>query len=150
MSLPAGFLRYSVSKTLAATLVERMLGTMARRDFDSGLMSVEDAFSRIAVRWSAARLTNSEMLARSSAVFATFEHDGTAPRDDARALADALALPVLLRVGTGEEILFEFSYQRDSVQGYRFPTVADAAWFHLFQPAPEFAPDPAERHTIWG
>lgn len=37
-SLPAGFLRYSASKTLVATLVERMLGKTARRDFDSGLM----------------------------------------------------------------------------------------------------------------
>lgn len=150
-SLPNGFLRYSASKTLVATLVERMLGKMARRDFDSGLMSVEDAFNRIALYWSAARLTNAEMLARStSAVFATFEHDGTAPRDDARALADALALPVLLRVGAGEEILFELSYQRDSVQGYRFPTVADAGWFHLFQPAPEVAPGPTQLHTLWG
>lgn len=149
-SLPNGFLRYSASKTLVATLVERMLGKMARRDFDSGLMSVEDAFNRIAVYWSAARLTDAEMLARSRAVFATFEHDGTAPRDDARALADALALPVLLRVGAGEEILFELSYQRDLVQGYRFPTVADAGWLHLFQPAPEVAPNPAERHTLWG
>jgi len=149
-SFPAGFIRYSASKTLVATMVERMLGKMARRDFDSGLMSVEDAFNRIAVYWSAARLTDAEMLARSNAVFATFEHDGTAPRDAARALADALALPVLLRVGAGEEILFEFSYQRDSVRGYRFPTVADAGWFHLFQPAPEVAPDPAERHTLWG
>ncbi len=90
-SVPAGFLRYSASKTLVATLVERMLGKMARRDFDSGLMSVEDAFNRIAVYWSAARLTDADMLARSRVVFVTFEHDGTAPRDDARALADALA-----------------------------------------------------------
>ena len=149
-SLPAGFLRYSVSKRLVAMLVERMLGRMARRDFDSGLMSVEDAFNRIAVYWSAARLTNAEMLASSSSVFATFEHDGTAPRDDAGALADALALPVLLRVGAGEEILFEFSYQRDLVQGYRFPTVADVGLSHLFQPAPEVAPDPTQRHTLWG
>lgn len=149
-SLPTGFLRYSASKTLAATLVERMLGKMARRDFDSGLMSVEDAFNRMAMNWSAARLTGAEMLAQSSVVFATFEDNGTAPRDDARALADALALPVLLRVGAGEEILFEFSYQRDSVQGYRFPTVADAGRIHLFQPAPEVAPDLAERHTLWG
>jgi hypothetical protein len=149
-SLPAGFLKYSTSKTLAATLVERMLGKIARRDFDSGLMSVEDAFNRMALYWSTARLTDDEMLARSKAVFATFEHEGTAPRDDARALADALALPVLVRVGAGEEILFEFSYQRDSVQGHRFPTVADVGWFHLFQPAPEVAPDPAERHTFWG
>ena len=149
-SLPPGFLRYSTSKTLVATLVERMLGKVARRDFDSGLMSIEDAFNRIAIYWSAARLTDAEMLARSNAVFATFEHNGTAPRDDARALADALALPVLLRVGAGEEILFEFSYQRDSVRGYRFPTVADAGRFPLFQPAPEVAPDPAIQHTLWG
>jgi hypothetical protein len=135
---------------LATTLVERILGDMARRDFVSGLMSVEDAFNRIAVRWSAARLTNGDMLSRSGAVFVTFEHDGTAPRDDARALADALALPVLLRVGAGEEILFEFSYQRDSVQGYRFPTVSDVGLSHLFQPAPEIAPDPARRQTLWG
>ena len=149
-SLPAGFLRYSVSKRLIATLVERMLGKTARRDFDSGLMSVEDAFSRMLVYWSAARLSDADTLARSSAVFATFDHDGTAPRDDSTALADALALPVLLRVGAGEEILFEFSYQRDSVRGYRFPTVADAGWFHLFRPAPEVAPEPTDPHTLWG
>lgn len=149
-NLPAGFLRYSTSKTVAATLVERMLGKIARRDFDSGLMSVEDTFNRMARNWSAARLSDDEMLASSNAVFATFEHDGNAPRDDARALADALALPVLLRVGAGEGILFEFSYQRDSVQGYRFPTIADVGLFHLFQPAPEVAPDPAERQTLWG
>ncbi len=85
-SLPEGFLRYYVSRTLVAILVERMLGIMARRDFDSGLMSIEDTFNRIAIYWNAARLSNAEMLARSSAVFATFEHDGAAPRDEARAL----------------------------------------------------------------
>jgi hypothetical protein len=149
-NLPAGFLRYSVSRTLVAILVDRMLGRTARRDFDSGLMSVEDAFNRLTLYWSAARLTDAEKLARASAVFATFDHDGNAPREDARALADALALPVLLRVGGGEEILFEFFYKRDAVQGCRFPTVADAGLFHLFQPAPELAPDPANRQTLWG
>jgi hypothetical protein len=149
-NLPGGFLRYSTSKTLVAILVERMLGKMARRDFDLGLMAVEDAFNRMASYWSAARLTDAEKLARSSVVFATFDHDGNAPRDDARALADALALPVLLRLGAGEEILFEFFYKRDVVQGHRFPTIGDAGLFHLFHPAPEVAPDPANRQTLWG
>jgi hypothetical protein len=148
--LPNGLLRYSTSRNMAATLAERILGKMARRDFDSGVMSVEDAFNRIARFWSVSKLTDGDALGRSSAVFATFDMGGTVPRDDARAMADALALPVLLRLSGPDQILFVFSYTRDAVHGIRFPTVADAGLFHLFQPADEVLPDPSVPQTLWG
>jgi hypothetical protein len=83
-------------------------------------------------------------------VFATFEHKAGAPRSSALAMIEALALPVLVRISGDEEILFELTYETDSVADYRFPTVADAGSWHLFEPAQEWAPDPVAPATCWG
>jgi hypothetical protein len=60
--LPERLLRYSTSRQGAALIVERVLGKMARVAFDAGRLSPEDAFRRIAARWSSASMTPSETL----------------------------------------------------------------------------------------
>jgi hypothetical protein len=147
--LPERLLRYSTNRKLIARIVEKLLGTVARKEFDDERMLPADAFSRLANAWDAF-LASTESLGGREAVFATFGDPSSAPRDDARAMADALALPIVLRVGAGNQILFEFSYRRDDVLNHRFPTVADAEFCHLFQPAPELIPTASDRHTLSG
>ncbi|HEX4960690.1 MAG TPA: hypothetical protein VF173_07610 [Thermoanaerobaculia bacterium] len=138
--LPDGLLRYSPSRTLAATLVQRMLGKLARDAFDREALPPETAFVQLRDRWSPTRLNPGDRLGRGDTVFATFEHPDGAPRDDAGALSRALALPLWQRLRTNE-ILFEMAYPTDAVDGHKFPTVADAGWVHLFRPASEEASD---------
>lgn len=148
--LPGTLLRYSTSRRVAAVVVERVLGKAARAAFDNGTLPARDAFSRVAAFWAASRMTAENKLAVRRSVFATFEHEAGAPRDDAAAMAQALALPVAVRPMDTDAILFEFSYAADAVRGHRFPTVADARGHHLFQPAPEVEPDWSVPPTCWG
>jgi|GEM_PF-1633086 len=151
--LPPGLLRYTTSRAAVAQMVERILGKVARKQFETGAMSAEDAFARMAVAWDSNRLTDRGRLARPSDSFtwATFEHVPGTPRDNARGMADALAHPVLITLtASSDEILYELSYPRDAVRDHRFPTIADAEWFHLFKPAPECKPDVAKPETCWG
>ena len=144
--LPPRLLRYSTSRFAAALLVERVLGKVARIQFDAGSLSPEDAFRRIERRWRAAAMTPADRLSGGPTVWATFRHKKGTPRHDAKSMADALALPVR----TAGTILLEFAYAMNKVSNHRFPTVADAGLIHLFRPAPEVAPDPAKRRTCWG
>lgn len=148
--LPGTLLRYSSSRKLVATVLERQLGKTARTAFDGGTMTPEDAFSRLALSWISSRLTAAEKLSGGRVVFATFEHAAGAPRSSALGMIEALALPVLVRISGDEDILFELTYETDSVADYRFPTVADAGSWHRFEPAQELAPDPAAPATCCG
>jgi hypothetical protein len=148
--LPDGLLRYTPSRTLAATLVQRMLGKLARDAFDRESLPPETAFARLRDRWSTTRLQPSDRLGRGDKIFATFEHPAGAPRDDATALSRALALPFWQRLRTGLEILVELAYPTDAVEGYRFPTVADSGWVYMFHPAPEEAPDGERSESYCG
>ena len=142
--LPDGLLRYSKSHDMVRKLIEALLGRGARLNFDRGTYRPEEAFADLAVRWDAARAAG--RLGWGSMVFATFEHVGGAPRNDARALAQALALPLR----ASDRILVELSYPTDSVGNYRFPTVADVGWTHEFQPAQELAPDSLRPESCYG
>jgi hypothetical protein len=147
--LPPRLLRYSANVNLAASLIERVLGKSARLNFENGTLSPADAFKQMARRWKFS-MKAPERLSGALAVFATFDHPGGAPRNDAARLANAMALPAILRAGTGDQMLFEFAYDRDSVRGHRFPTVADAGDFHLFLPAAEIPPDPSVPQSLCG
>lgn len=92
--LPDGLLRYTASRALAASLIERMLGTRARDAFNRGTLPADTAFTRIQGLWDPLRLDATDRLARGNQVFATFEHPAGAPRDDATAMSQALALPL--------------------------------------------------------
>jgi hypothetical protein len=70
--------------------------------------------------------------------------------NDARALAEALALPCLVEPRTADELLIELSYPTRAVGEMRFPTVADAGLVHLFRPAPEIEPSSGEPETCYG
>jgi hypothetical protein len=146
-SIPPRLLRYSTSGYLAALIIERVLGKLARMDFDAGLLSPEDAFERIARRWSSPSMT-AEKLGGGPVVWATFRHKKGTPRHDAKGMAEALALPLPSRATS--TILLELSYPRDKVSNHRFPTVADAGLIHLFRPARDVPPDPKKRRTCWG
>lgn len=148
--LPAGFLRYTTSRQLASAMVERVLGTRARDDFDADLRT-DDLFSELAAEWDSS-LLDGLVLGRSRAVFATFEHPAGAPRHDARALSQALTLPIWSAPGVGgdDHLLVELSYPASAIPETRFPTVADAGLIHLFRPAPEVRPDPADAVTCCG
>ena len=118
-------------------------------DFQQDLLPPEKACELLAAGWDSSLLQD-VMLAIKPKVFATFEHDEPAPRDDATALSRALALLFWERARTKEEILFELSYPTDSVADPRFPTVAEAGWSSLFQPAEEQIPDPGSPRTCCG
>jgi hypothetical protein len=148
--LPDGLLRYTPSRTLAAMLIERMLGIRARDAFDRGTLPPQTAFARIQGRWEPSRLEAADRLSRGDKVFATFEHPDGAPRGDATAMSQALALPLWQAPRSGLEILIELAYATDMVGDYRFPTVADAGWIHLFQPSSEEAPDSAKPDSCCG
>ena len=90
------------------------------------------------------------MLGKADCVFATFEHPGGAPRDDALGMAEALALPLMASPVSVDEFLVELSYPTNSVRNHRFPTVADAGNHPLFEPAREVAPNPAAPETCTG
>lgn len=138
--LPGELLRYVSSEKLAADLVERMLGKRARAAFSAGALATEAASARLRDRWDSTRLDPSDRLGRSAKVFATFEHSGGAPRHDATALSQALALSCWQWTGRGPELLVELTYPSERVSDPRFPTVAEAEWTHLFRPASEEPP----------
>ena len=148
--LPARLLRYTESRYVIALLAERILGRTARAAFYLGTVSAEDTVRGIELAWDSARLRLNDMLAPGAKVFATFEHAGRVPRNDAVGLSKAMALSIWTRPKTGDECLLEVSYPTDSVNDYRFPTVADAGWGHLFCPAPERPPDVRRQKTLWG
>jgi hypothetical protein len=145
--LPDTLLRYGRNMALFEKLVANVLGDRARKDLINGRISFEEAFSRLVASWDPSAVADHVRLGGSTVVFATFDHSAGAPRSDAAALAQALALPV--QPGR-KEILMEFTYPTDSVANHRFPTVADAGWAHEFQPAPDAAPDPVRDETHWG
>ncbi|MFY9824378.1 MAG: hypothetical protein WAM82_23585 [Thermoanaerobaculia bacterium] len=142
--LPDNLLRYSKSHRAVLELVETFLGRSARFDLERGTYRPEEAFADLAAEWDSSRAPG--RLAAGDIAFATFDHEGEAPRNDARALAQILALPVR----SSDKVLVEYSYPTDAVRDYRFPTVADVGWMHEFQPAPELAPDSARPETQVG
>jgi hypothetical protein len=146
--LPTGLLRYTTSRHFASTLIEQVLGTRARFDFDNDFRT-DDLFVELAASWDSVRLAGVS-LGRSVAVFATFEHSAGAPRNDARALSEALALPFWGENRTSEAILIELSYPTGAVNETRFATVADAGLMHLFRPAPEVEPSSSAPSTWHG
>jgi len=150
--LPLLLLRYVTSFTLAATLIERMLGEVARIEFHSGRLTPENAFAQLAESWDPSRLSETDRLglAGDESVFATFTFDPNLRRDQARQVAEALALGVAARSGPQDEILIEFIYRTDRVSNCRIPTFADAGWYDLFEPAPERRPDRRRWKTLVG
>lgn len=146
--LPKRLLRYTTSRHLASTLIERVLGIRARFDFDTDL-GTSDLFAELAASWDSGGLRGVS-LGRSAAIFATFEHPAGAPRADARAMSEALALPFWGNARTGDELLIELSYPAGEVSETRFPTVADAGLMHLFRPAPEVEPTSSDATTWQG
>ena len=148
--LPDRLLRYSTSRFLVAKIVERILGVIARDDFQKGFLSLEDAFVQISEDWDARLIRDNDRHAGETIAFATFEHNGGAPRNDAIRMTKALALPFWQRARTADEILVELSYPTAAVSNTRFPTVADAGWIHLFRPAPESEPRRSDPKTCWG
>jgi hypothetical protein len=121
-----------------------VLGKVARSRFDSELF-IEDILANVAASWDLVVIDDLR-LAKGTAVFATFEHPGGAPRDDAPALAQALALPTR----TDEALLIELSYPTKAVNDTRFPTVADAGLMPRFRPAPEVEPSSGYPETCCG
>jgi hypothetical protein len=150
LHLPNRLLRYTENRSVLALLAERILGRAARAAFDLGIVSAEDTVRGLELSWDSAKLEPVDMLTRGSRVFATFEHTGGAQPNDAVELSKALALSIWTRPKTGDEFLLEISYPTDSVDDYRFPTVADAGWGSLFCPAPERRPDFRRERTLWG
>jgi hypothetical protein len=146
--LPPQLLRYTTSRRFASAVVESVLGKTARVDFDNDVL-VDEIFADLASSWDSSRLSSVPLGSR-DVVFATFDHPAGAPRTDACALADALALPFLGEPRTADEMLIELSYPTRAVVETRFPTVADAGLAHLFRPAPEVEPSPAEPRTCCG
>jgi hypothetical protein len=130
--LPDDLLRYTTNRRLASMMIERVLGLTARVNFDRGLLTAEDAFTKMEKFWTPAPDDSEEHLG-GSFLFATFEEDA-APRDDAKAMAAALALPILLSPNLTDEFLYELTYPTDRVLRYKFPTVADASLAHVFRP----------------
>jgi len=147
--LPERLLRYSTSRTLLGLLAEQLVGEPASIDLRLGFLSPEKACDLLAAAWDSSRLSKGE-LGVTPQVFATFEHPGATSRDDALAMSQALALPFWERPRTSEEILFELAYPTDSVDGPRFPTVAEAGWSSLFQPAEELPPETEEPRSCCG
>jgi hypothetical protein len=147
---PARLLRYLTSRTVLATIISRVLGRDAKVDFNNGDMSVADAFSRLEARWSNARFQDDDRLGRGDTIFATFEHSRGAPRDNATEMVKALALPAVVASRVGDDFLYEFSYLSKLLGNLCIPTVADAGWFPLFEPAPEVRPDPVRPETCCG
>ncbi len=148
--LPDRLLRYTTSRFLAALLVERILGVIARDEFQKGRLSLEDAFAQMVDDWDSGLPRDDDRLASGAVAFATFEQAGEAPRNDATVMSKALALPFWQRARTGEEILVELSYPTAAVNNIRFPTVADVGWIHLFRPAQEREPQMSDPKTCWG
>jgi hypothetical protein len=148
--LPDTLLRYVASRAVAANLIERMLGRFGRDDFDSGRLPPDILFTRLRRLWTPARLSTADRLAGRNKVFATFEHPAGAPRDDAKALSQALALSFWQNPRGGMELLVELTYPTDAVQNHRFPTIADAGWGCFFHPSPEEPPDGAKSSSCCG
>ena len=144
--LPVGLLRYTTNLQLVSEMIERVLGVRARFDFDADLRT-DDLFDELATAWDSGRLAGIS-LRKSGAVFATFEHRAGAPRTDARALSEALALP--LWPGADDALLIELSYPTGAVTESRFPTVADVGLVHLFRPAPDIEPSESDPTTWHG
>jgi hypothetical protein len=147
--LPDILLRYSTSRALLGLLIEQLLGDQVLTDLQQGLLSPERACELLAMAWDSSQVQEGS-LGVTPQVFATFEHVEATPRDDAAALSKALALPFWKRPRTTEEILFELSYQTEAVPDHRFPTVAEAGWHSLFQPADERLPDESDPRTCFG
>ncbi len=147
--LPPQLLRYVTSRALIGRIIEVLLGKSARVDFDQDLF-VEDTLADLAAAWDPA-LLHGIPLNSSGPVFATFEHGGGPARSDARALAEALALPWLSNPAVGgEALLLELRYPSAEVAEVRFPTVADAGTTHLFRPAKDQEPADGDPSTCYG
>jgi hypothetical protein len=148
--LPPRLLRYSRSRTLAGKMIERLLGKRARGDFDNDLF-VEDTMAELAAAWHPGVLIDAQLGAEDAVlVFATFEHSAAAPRDDPRALTQALALNFWGGPRTRDELVIELSYPTRAVTDTRFPTVADVGLGYLFRPASEVPPSPGKENTWYG
>ena len=100
----------------------------------------EWAVSELAVEWHTRDRSNASLVADDLPVFATFDEPGaggpSVDRTDARAVADALALPA-----HHPTAIMELAYDPDDVEDIRRPTVADAIWFDGFRPVTD--PDAA-------
>jgi hypothetical protein len=148
--LPGTLKRFVTSRALLARLIERILGDEARRDFERGVLDPQNAMARLQRRWAPEALRDDDQLSAGGVVFATFEHAAGFPRQSPRSLAEALGLNVAHGAGPDAPFLVELTYATDAVTDHRFPTVADALWFDLFEPAPERPPDPGEPQTCYG
>lgn len=147
--LPEQLIRYVASRTCLSEILSQVLGPVARESFDKGILTVEDAFSRMKSKWNPSLLRDSDRLGRGDTVFATFSNPGSDPRT-AQDIAEAIAHPVVTAVNSRDQFLFHFTYDSAQVEDHRIPTIADAHWFPLFEPAPEDPPDPSDPRTCFG
>lgn len=147
--LPDQLIRYLVGPTLLREIIGQILGRAAKANFDSGMLTIEDAFSRIKLKWNPNLLRGSDRLGRGDTVFATFSNPGAAP-GTAQDVVEAIAHPVVTASSTRDQFLFKFTYSSARVEDHRIPTIADACWCPLFEPASEFPPDPGDPHTCFG
>lgn len=153
LHIPDQLLRYTTSTVPLAQLLKAIAGKKARRDFEAGRLTGDEAIRILEHEWTEDRIPACEgMIASPSAkvVFATFKHDGNAPRNDANKMAAALALECATRPSLPYEALYEFSYAKAAVSDFRFPTVADAGSHHLFKPAKEIRPKTPPDVSCWG
>ena len=149
---PPVLLRYVTGRRVVEVLVERVLGRKACDDLKSRRIEIEDTLAKLATDWDPAPLEDGDRLARGEVVFATFEFGAPArlPRGDARQIAEALGLRAAARRPGREDVLVELTYPAKRVGRIRVPTVADAEWNDLFDPAPERVPDPGQPETCYG
>jgi hypothetical protein len=143
--------RYSVNRRIVSAMVERVLGVSARIAFDDGSASPAQVFADLARYWSNDTAGPDERLGTGTHVFATFnDGESAAPRHDALAMAEALALPILLSDSHREVFLYELTYATDAVSNCRYPTVADAGTIHLFEPCPDIPPHAPHPRGCYG
>jgi hypothetical protein len=149
--LPGNLVRYVASnRSFLRIMIEKVLGEDAVIDFDAGDLSVGGAFFRLELFWDTSVFRSEDGVGRGKGVFATF-NSLTAPLpDDATEILEALAHPVLVSSLSEENFLFRFSYSSRDVHEPRIPTVADAGWFHFFEPSQDVEPDPAVSATCFG
>jgi len=147
--LPDQLIRYLVGPTLLREVIGQILGRSAKANFDSGMLTVDDAFSRMKSKWKPDLLRDCDRLGRGGTVFATFSNLRPAP-GTAQDVVEAIAHPVVTASSTRDQFLFEFTYFSARVEDHRIPTIADAGWFPMFEPAPESPPDPGDHHTCFG
>lgn len=148
--LPDNLVRYVSSRSALRVMIEKVLGEDAVMDFDADDLSLGDAFLRLELFWAPSAFRLEDEIGRGKRVFATFNSPAAPLSDDATEIAEALAHPIFVSSLSEENFLFRLSYSARDVHEHRIPTVADAGWFHFFEPAQDVEPNSAVPDTCFG